>query len=146
MSSIADVPRQSLCGGETVNDKLSQSYLSCSSLLGVLITKPFVSLCPVPTLPPDTVLLAANLSILPYNLTLSQMTALRIMSIFVILITSMLGAFFPIVSRRVKKLHVHESIYTFCRYFGSGVIVSTAFVHLLAPAFTALSSPCLSEA
>lgn len=32
----------------------------------------------------------------------------------------------------------------FAKYFGSGVIIATAFIHLLAPAFDALGSECLS--
>lgn len=34
----------------------------------------------------------------------------------------------------------------FCKYFGSGVIIATAFIHLLAPAAEELGSPCLSSA
>jgi hypothetical protein len=34
----------------------------------------------------------------------------------------------------------------FAKYFGSGVIIATAFIHLLAPAFEALGSECLSGA
>ncbi|KAG8902494.1 high-affinity Zn(2+) transporter zrt1, partial [Tulasnella sp. 408] len=33
----------------------------------------------------------------------------------------------------------------FAKYFGSGVIIATAFIHLLAPAFEALGSECLGE-
>lgn len=32
------------------------------------------------------------------------------------------------------------------KYFGSGVIVATAFIHLLAPANEALTNPCLTGA
>lgn len=37
-------------------------------------------------------------------------------------------------------------IYDICRfakYFGSGVIIATAFIHLLSPALEELGSPCL---
>jgi zinc transporter 1/2/3 len=34
----------------------------------------------------------------------------------------------------------------FAKYFGSGVIIATAFIHLLAPAFEELGSECLSGA
>jgi zinc transporter 1/2/3 len=34
----------------------------------------------------------------------------------------------------------------FAKYFGSGVIIATAFIHLLAPAFDELGSECLSGA
>lgn len=34
----------------------------------------------------------------------------------------------------------------FAKYFGSGVIIATAFIHLLAPAWEELTSECLSGA
>ncbi|EEB96947.1 hypothetical protein MPER_03828, partial [Moniliophthora perniciosa FA553] len=34
----------------------------------------------------------------------------------------------------------------FAKYFGSGVIIATAFIHLLAPALEALGSECLAPA
>lgn len=35
-------------------------------------------------------------------------------------------------------------ICSFAKYFGSGVIIATAFIHLLSPALDELGSPCLS--
>ena len=35
---------------------------------------------------------------------------------------------------------------SFAKYFGSGVIIATAFIHLLSPAIDELSSPCLGPA
>lgn len=35
-------------------------------------------------------------------------------------------------------------IFFVAKYFGSGVIVATAFIHLLAPAHEALTNPCLT--
>ena len=32
---------------------------------------------------------------------------------------------------------------SFAKYFGSGVIIATAFIHLLSPAFEELGSECL---
>jgi solute carrier family 39 (zinc transporter), member 1/2/3 len=57
-------------------------------------------------------------------------TKLRIGGIFVILITSMAGVMFPIVARRVKSLRIPQAIYDFAKYFGSGVIIATAFIHV----------------
>ncbi|CEQ39430.1 SPOSA6832_00954 [Sporobolomyces salmonicolor] len=45
---------------------------------------------------------------------------------------------------RVEGLTVSERVYQAAKYFGSGVIIATAFIHLLAPAFDALTSPCLT--
>ncbi|KAF5383718.1 hypothetical protein D9615_003583 [Tricholomella constricta] len=69
---------------------------------------------------------------------------LRIASIFVILVGSSAGALFPVLARRSSWLHVPKAVFDFAKYFGSGVIIATAFIHLLAPALDALSSPCLA--
>lgn len=88
---------------------------------------------------------------------------LRIISIFVILVGSMFGSLFPVVSRRVRWLssRIPKGVFDFAKYFGSGVIVcrarpspvmhslipskiATAFIHLLDPAIDELSSPCLA--
>ncbi|SCV71905.1 BQ2448_4599 [Microbotryum intermedium] len=66
---------------------------------------------------------------------------LRIASIFVILVTSLFGTLLPIVSRRLKS--IPDVAYRVVKYFGSGVIIATAFIHLLAPAWDALTSACL---
>ncbi|KAH6916036.1 zinc-regulated transporter 2 [Coprinopsis sp. MPI-PUGE-AT-0042] len=70
---------------------------------------------------------------------------LRIASIFVILVTSTAGALFPILARRATWLKVPKSVFDFAKYFGSGVIIATVFIHLLGPALGALASECLSE-
>ncbi|KAF7310046.1 ZIP-like iron-zinc transporter [Mycena indigotica] len=71
---------------------------------------------------------------------------LRIASVFIILACATTGTLFPVLARRSKWLHVPKFVFDFAKYFGSGVIIATAFIHLLAPALEALSSPCLSPA
>lgn len=86
---------------------------------------------------------------------------LRVSALFVILITSLIGTMFPIITKRVKYLrkrvpgivfefgkYVHLRLYLCLgvgdgepanpgiRFFGSGVILATAIVHLLDPAIT----------
>ncbi|KXN87518.1 Zinc-regulated transporter 2 [Leucoagaricus sp. SymC.cos] len=73
-----------------------------------------------------------------------SLLGLRIASIFIILVGSTSGALFPVVAKRSSWLHVPKSIFDFAKYFGSGVIIATAFIHLLSPGLDALSSPCLS--
>ncbi|KAG9312726.1 ZIP-like iron-zinc transporter [Chiua virens] len=73
-------------------------------------------------------------------------TSLRIASVFVILATSTCGTFFPVFAKRTKWLKVPTAVFEFAKYFGSGVIVATAFIHLLSPAISELTSPCLSAA
>ncbi|PBP18534.1 putative membrane zinc transporter protein [Diplocarpon rosae] len=70
--------------------------------------------------------------------------ALRISSIFVIGFGSCLGALLPIALARTKRMHVSPVAFFIAKYFGSGVIIATAFIHLLTPATEALQSPCLS--
>src|ERR1700753_3476450 len=70
---------------------------------------------------------------------------LRIAALFIIWVTSSIGATFPIFANRHRGLKVPEWVFFICKYFGSGVIIATAFIHLLAPAADALSSPCLDN-
>ncbi|RYP39848.1 hypothetical protein DL767_001967 [Monosporascus sp. MG133] len=69
---------------------------------------------------------------------------LRISAIFVILVGSLLGAMLPVVLARYSKMRAGPAFFI-AKYFGSGVIIATAFMHLLSPAYEALSSPCLPE-
>ncbi|KAG2068736.1 ZIP-like iron-zinc transporter [Suillus decipiens] len=71
---------------------------------------------------------------------------LRIASVFVILVGSMSGALFPVLAKRSSWLRVPKAVFDFAKYFGSGVIIATAFIHLLSPAISELTSPCLSPA
>ncbi|KAI0399904.1 ZIP zinc/iron transport family [Xylaria palmicola] len=70
---------------------------------------------------------------------------LRISSIFVIFIGSFLGAVLPIILARHSKMKVNSTAFFIAKYFGSGVIIGTAFLHLLSPAFEALNNPCLPD-
>lgn len=59
----------------------------------------------------------------------------RISALFVILIVSSSATLFPVVARRFPRLGVPNYVYLFARYFGAGVIIATAFIHLLDPAY-----------
>ncbi|EME48709.1 hypothetical protein DOTSEDRAFT_67671 [Dothistroma septosporum NZE10] len=69
---------------------------------------------------------------------------LRISSIFVIFVGSALGALFPVWAASNKGAHIPDWAFFVAKYFGSGVIVATAFIHLLAPAHEALTNECLT--
>ncbi|KAG5736017.1 Zinc-regulated transporter 1 [Termitomyces sp. T112] len=71
---------------------------------------------------------------------------LRIASVFIVLATSTIGALFPVLSKQSSWVHVPMVIYDFAKYFGSGVIIATAFIHLLDSSLEELGSPCLSKA
>jgi zinc transporter 1/2/3 len=69
---------------------------------------------------------------------------LRISAIFVILIGSLFGAVFPIFARRIGRSGLPSWAFFIAKYFGSGVIIATAFIHLLGPAENALRNVCLT--
>ena len=60
----------------------------------------------------------------------------RVSALFVILIVSTAGTLFPVLATRVRRLRIPLYVYLFARYFGAGVIIATAFVHLLDPAYS----------
>jgi solute carrier family 39 (zinc transporter), member 1/2/3 len=70
---------------------------------------------------------------------------LRISAIFVILVSSLLGAILPVVLARSRRINVPPITFFVAKYFGTGVIIATSIMHLLVPAFDALSSPCLED-
>lgn len=62
----------------------------------------------------------------------------RISSIFVIFFVSTFLTLFPLLAQRVPRMRIPLYVYLFARYFGVGVIVATAFIHLLDPAYDTL--------
>ena len=70
----------------------------------------------------------------------------RISSIFVILFLSSAFTVFPVVSKWMPGWKIPLSLYIFARYFGTGVIVATAFTHLLDPAYKRIDpKTCVGE-
>ena len=70
----------------------------------------------------------------------------RISSIFVILFVSTAFTFFPVVAKRIPGWKIPHNAYLFARYFGTGVIVATAFIHLLDPAYKRIGpSSCVGN-
>ena len=84
------------------------------------------------TADPRDVICALNASDNEYN---GQLGA-RISALFVIMIVSTCATFFPVVAKRVPRFRIPVYVYLFARYFGAGVIVATAFIHLLDPAYS----------
>lgn len=68
---------------------------------------------------------------------------LRIAAIFVILAASGLGALLPVVLARQRKLRVPGHAFFVAKFVGTGVIIATAWMHLLEPAADQLGDPCL---
>ncbi|KAG8990329.1 hypothetical protein FRB94_010179 [Tulasnella sp. JGI-2019a] len=65
--------------------------------------------------------------------------AIRLISIAIIFFISLFAAGFPIAAQRLHFLRVPSLLFFIGKHFGTGVILSTAFVHLLADAFSNLN-------
>jgi zinc transporter ZupT len=70
---------------------------------------------------------------------------LHVAALFIILATSTIACAFPILATRFSRLRIPPSFLFFVSHFGTGVLIATAFVHLLPTAFTSLGDPCLSH-
>ncbi|KAL2859894.1 putative plasma membrane zinc ion transporter [Aspergillus lucknowensis] len=72
-------------------------------------------------------------------------TPLHVGALFIILGVSFLACALPILIIRFSRLRIPTSFLFFVRHFGTGVLIATAFVHLLPTAFTLLGDQCLSD-
>ncbi|KAK9257352.1 Zinc/iron permease [Lipomyces tetrasporus] len=75
--------------------------------------------------------------------------SLRIGSVFIVLAASAFAVFLPLVIQRLiksgTKSTTAEWILVIIKQFGAGVIVATAFIHLLPDAFESFANPCIGE-
>lgn len=85
----------------------------------------------------------------------------RISSIFVILVAGSFGSLFPLISQYYSRKYssyssseppsfwsyrnLSSAFFFAAKYFGSGVIIATALIHLLQPANESLTDECLGE-
>ncbi|KAG5062925.1 hypothetical protein AAZX31_02G118700 [Glycine max] len=70
---------------------------------------------------------------------------LKIVAIFCILVTSMIGISLPLFSRAVPSLHPDRDVFVLVKAFASGVILSTGYMHVMPDSFDDLTSMCLPE-
>jgi len=70
-------------------------------------------------------------------------TPLHVGALLIIWFTSALAASFPLLAKKFPGLHIPKRFFFFVRHFGTGVLIATAFVHLLPTAFISLGDPCL---
>ncbi|KAI8148539.1 Zinc/iron permease [Fennellomyces sp. T-0311] len=70
---------------------------------------------------------------------------IHIAAIFIIFAVSGFGVLIPIISKFVPSLGIPSRVVTFGKSFGIGVIIATAFIHMLQPAFEKLTSACLGD-
>ncbi|TVU19821.1 hypothetical protein EJB05_35994, partial [Eragrostis curvula] len=68
---------------------------------------------------------------------------LKIIAIFCILVASAVGCAIPSLGRRFPALSPDTDLFFVVKAFAAGVILATAFVHILPEAFDKLGSPCL---
>lgn len=68
---------------------------------------------------------------------------LHVGALFIILAVSASACAFPLIAARVPKLRIPLKFLFVVRHFGTGVLLATAFVHLLPTAFISLTNPCL---
>ncbi|KAF2736621.1 Zinc/iron permease [Polyplosphaeria fusca] len=73
----------------------------------------------------------------------SYKTSIHVFALFLILTLSTAACSFPIVVKRFPKVPVPHQFLFLSRHFGTGVLIATAFVHLLPTAFDSLTDPCL---
>ncbi|TIA99527.1 hypothetical protein E3P96_02896 [Wallemia ichthyophaga] len=76
---------------------------------------------------------------------------LHIAAIFIVLVSSALGITLPILTKglastRRRARRIWDEAVFVSRYFGTGVIIATAFVHLLFEAFEQLETECIQLA
>src|SRR5690606_17300666 len=60
-----------------------------------------------------------------------------------ILTIALTACSFPLICKRFPRLRIPPTFLFFARHFGTGVLIATAFVHLVPTAFISLLDPCL---
>jgi len=68
---------------------------------------------------------------------------LHIGAVFIILAVSGSACAFPLLVIKAPRLRIPPTFLFVVRHFGTGVLLATAFVHLLPTAFLSLTDPCL---
>ncbi|KID93361.1 Fe(2+) transport protein 3, partial [Metarhizium majus ARSEF 297] len=70
---------------------------------------------------------------------------LHVVGLFVVLFMSCLGCGFPVAAKKIRWLKIPPKVFFASKHFGTGVLIATAFVHLLPTAFMSLGDPCLPD-
>ncbi|CAA7061283.1 unnamed protein product [Microthlaspi erraticum] len=70
---------------------------------------------------------------------------LKLIAIFSILSTSLVGVCLPFFARSVSAFQPEKSLFLIVKSFASGIILATGFVHVLPDSFEMLSSRCLKD-
>lgn len=70
---------------------------------------------------------------------------LKVIAIFCILVTSMIGISLPIFTTSVPALKPDGDLFVIVKAFASGVILATGYMHVMPDSFEDLTSPCLPQ-
>ncbi|GAA5824440.1 hypothetical protein JCM11251_000422 [Rhodosporidiobolus azoricus] len=70
---------------------------------------------------------------------------LHIAAVFIVLISSAIGVFLPLLASRYITKSLFSKVFFAAKHFGTGIIISTAFVHLLYHSFIMFGNACLGE-
>ncbi|KAI0576796.1 zinc/iron transporter protein [Pyrenophora tritici-repentis] len=70
---------------------------------------------------------------------------LRVGLLFVILVTSAIGVFTPVLTRKFNLVGDNNIIFVVLKQFGTGIVISTAFIHLFTHADLMFGNSCLGE-
>lgn len=68
---------------------------------------------------------------------------LRVGLLFVILVTSGIGVFTPVLTTRFNLIGQNNIVFVILKQFGTGIVISTAFIHLFTHAQLMFASECL---
>ncbi|PIA17746.1 ZIP zinc/iron transport family [Coemansia reversa NRRL 1564] len=68
---------------------------------------------------------------------------LHIGAIFIVLATSGLGVYLPVLGHYIPQLHIPRTAMTLGKHLGTGVIIATALVHMLPGGYESLGDPCI---
>ncbi|OMJ17359.1 Zinc transporter 5 [Smittium culicis] len=69
---------------------------------------------------------------------------LQLISFFVIMFVGGIGAFVPVIGYRFKSFRLPTNLIEIMKFFGIGIILSTAIIHIYPPANDFLNDPCVS--
>ncbi|XP_065850814.1 zinc transporter 8-like [Euphorbia lathyris] len=75
----------------------------------------------------------------------SEALKYKIVAIASIMVAGAIGVGLPVLGKVIPSLEPEKDIFFVIKAFAAGVILSTAFIHVLPDAFESLTSPCLNE-
>lgn len=70
---------------------------------------------------------------------------LKIIAIFCLLLSSMIGICIPIFTSSISALKPDGDLFVIIKAFASGVILATGYMHVMPDSFADLTSPCLPQ-